>query len=180
MIAQARRKATEKGLAIEYFAQDAAELDLPGQRFHLCVSLFDSLNNILVPERMAQAMRRVLAHLEPGGLFIFDLNTEFALKNQFFDQDNLTSNDRLRYDWTSEYFPESRLCRIQMRFWFREEDGSERAFEETHWQYAYTKTEILKMLRAAGFQELTAYQAYTFRAPAPTSDRIFYIARRPD
>ena len=54
MIAEARRKATSAGLPIAYFVQDAAELDLPGRRFALCVSLFDSLNYVLEPDRAAR------------------------------------------------------------------------------------------------------------------------------
>ncbi|HZT44123.1 MAG TPA: methyltransferase domain-containing protein [Chthonomonadaceae bacterium] len=178
MIAEARRKAAEKDLSIDYFVQDAAELSLPGRHFDLCVSLFDSLNYIIDPERLARAIKRVAAHLTPDGLFIFDLNTEFALQNKFFDQDNLDSDDRLRYDWDSAYSPHTRLCSVHMRFWYRDDDGRERAFEEVHWQYAYRTEEILAMLRAAGFTQIATYQAYTLKPPGPLSDRIFYVARK--
>jgi SAM-dependent methyltransferase len=180
MISEAKRKATARGLPIDYHVQDAAELDLPGHRFDLCVSLFDSLNYIVAPERLAQAMTRVAAHLTRNGLFIFDLNTEYALRNKFFDQDNLGSRDRLRYDWDSDYFPQTRLCRVRMRFWYTEDDGQEHAFEETHWQYAYRTDEILTMLSAAGFDDIATYQAYTLRSPGRAADRIFYVARKAD
>jgi SAM-dependent methyltransferase len=179
MIAEAQRKAEARGLSIAYFVQDAAELDLPGRRFDLCISLFDSLNYITDPQRLSLAMERVAAHLTRNGLFIFDLNTEFALRNKFFDQDNLRSGERLRYDWDSDYFPLTRLCRVRMRFWYREDNGQERAFEEIHWQYAYRTDEILALLRAAGFDDITPYQAYTLRPPSRVSDRIFYVARKP-
>ncbi len=178
MIAEAQRKAARKGLPIAYLVQDAAELDLPGRRFDLCISLFDSLNYITAPGRLAQAMERVAAHLTRNGLFIFDLNTEFALRNKFFDQDNLGSAERLHYDWDSDYFPETRLCRVRMQFWYRQDNGQERYFEEVHWQYAYRTDEILDMLRAAGFDDIATYQAYTLRPPTHTSDRIFYVARK--
>ena len=142
------------------------------------VSLFDSLNYILEPVRLTVAMARVCAHLQESGLFIFDLNTEFALQNNFFDQHNLNRNSRLRYDWTSLFFPETRLCRVDMQFWRQEEGGEVRAFRETHWQFAYRMTDIHAMLHAAGFDEIATYQAYTFRQPSRTSDRLFYIARR--
>lgn len=179
MIAEAKRKAAAQDFPIDYFVQDAAELDLPGRRFDLCVSLFDSLNYILQPERLAMAIERVAAHLTHNGLFIFDLNSEFALRNNFFDQSNRNTDERLRYNWVSDYFPETRLCRVRMQFWYHEDNGSERAFEETHWQYAYRSDEILTMLEAAGFEDLVTYQAYTLRPPTRTADRIFYVARKP-
>ena len=178
MIDAARAKAKAQRLPIAYHVQDAAELDLPGQKFDLCISLFDSLNYITDPVRLALAMERIAVHLSRNGLFIFDLNTEFALKNRFFDQDNLGSEEPLRYDWKSEFFPDTRLCRVWMRFWYPEEGGTDRAFEEIHWQYAYRTDEIIAMLRKAGFDDITTYQAYTFRTPGRASDRIYYIARK--
>lgn len=178
MIAQARRKAEAQGLAIDYHVQDAARLDLPGRRFDLCVSLFDSLNYILQPERLAAAIQRVAAHLTRNGLFIFDLNTEYALANHFFDQENLSSGDPLRYSWTSDYFPDDRLCRVRMRFWHRGEDGSERPFEEVHWQYAYRIDEIQAMLEQAGFDRIAVYKAYTLRNPPKSADRVFYLGQK--
>src|SRR5690348_11937897 len=56
MIVQARQKAVERDLRIQYVVQDAAELDLPGRKFDLCVSFFDSLNYITQPERLQKAM----------------------------------------------------------------------------------------------------------------------------
>jgi SAM-dependent methyltransferase len=174
MIAEARRKAAESKLPLLYYVQDAAELTLPSKDFDLCVSL----NYILQPERLALAIQRVAEHLRPEGLFIFDMNSEFALQNRFFDQDNLRTEERLRYDWDSDYLPGSRLCCVRMKFWVREESGLDRTFEETHWQFAYREDEIRAMLDAAGFREIKTYQAYTLRPPHRTSDRLFYVARK--
>lgn len=179
MIVEASRKARERNLPLRYYVQDAAELDLPGQKFDLCISLFDSMNYITRPERLAQAMERVGLHLTRNGLFIFDMNSEYALRNKFFDQSNRASDDRLRYDWESDYFPETRLCRVRMRFWYREENGQESVFDEEHWQFAYREDEIIEMLQPAGFENITACQAYTLRPTHRASDRIFYIAQKP-
>lgn len=178
MIHQARLKARERGLNIQYFTQDAAELTLPETDLDLCVSLFDSLNYVVSPQRLDCAMRRVAAHLSPGALFIFDMNSEFALRNKFFDQNNLDTDAPLRYDWKSEYFPDSRLCRIHMKFTYRYDNGKETAFEEEHWQYAYREREVVQMLDRSGFDEIKTFQAYTHRPASRSSDRIFYVARR--
>lgn len=179
MIAQAQAKAAQAKLPIAYAVQDAALLDLPGKRFDLCVSLFDSLNYITDPLRLQMAMERVAAHLTRNGLFIFDLNTEYALANHFFDQNNLSSKDRLLYDWKSDFDPQTRLCRVHMNFRYTAEEGTERVFEEVHWQYAYRTEEIVAMLEQAGFDQIATYKAYTLRQPVRASDRIFYVARRP-
>jgi ubiquinone/menaquinone biosynthesis C-methylase UbiE len=178
MIAEARRKSAALGQATPYHVQDAGLLDLPGERFDLCISLFDSLNYITDPAHLQRAFERVALHLTRNGLFIFDLNSDLALREHFFDQSNLQAGEPLRYDWRSAYFPETRLCRVHMKFWFREPDGSDRYFEEDHWQFAYTTDEIKQMLTSAGFEEISVYQAYKLQAANRASDRIFYVARK--
>lgn len=176
MVQEARRKAAERNLPITYYVQDAAELDLPEPPFDLCVSLFDSLNYILEPQRLAEAFSRVAAHLRPNGLFIFDLNTEYALANRFFDQSNIGSSEPLLHKWCSSYWPETRLCRVDMQFLWQAPDGSQQSFEEVHWQYAYRESEVCHFLTQAGFKQIALYDAYTLRPPAPFSDRLFYVA----
>lgn len=180
MIAEAQRKAREHGLEIEYVVQDAAELTLPGRTFDMCVSLFDSLNYITAPERLQMAIHRVSSALRPGGLFIFDLNSEFALKNGFFEQDNLKYlEEALQYDWKSSFDERSRICRVDMQFWYRDETGARTPFEEVHFQFAYRTEEIVTMLQNAGFVDIAFYQAYTLRRPGRSADRIYYVANKP-
>ena len=178
MITEAKRKAEEKRLLIEYFVQDAAEMDLPTRDYDLCVSLFDSMNYLTEPADLQSAFHRVRAHLLEDGAFIFDMNSEYALVNQFFDQNNLKSHDPLRYDWVSTYDAETRLCTVTMKFLYRNpETGENHAFIEEHLQYAYKQFEVEAMLKAAGFGKVTTYQAYTLKPTTKTSDRIFYVAK---
>lgn len=176
MLAAARERAAAERVSIPFHQQDAAELDLSPQRFDAVVSLFDSLNNILEPPRLAQAFARVYDHLHPGGSFLFDLNTEYALAQGMFTQDNIGGADPLQYDWKSRYDPQTRLCTIEMDFSYDPGDGPRLSFTETHRQRAYLKDEILEMLRVAGFGSLFVYDGYSLAPPKKRSDRLFYLA----
>ncbi len=178
MIEAARAKAAEQNLPITYHVQDAAELNLPQRDFDLCVSLFDSLNYIVEPARLDAAIQNVAKHLKAGGLFIFDMNSEYALMNNFFRQDNIGSRERLRYDWDSTYDAQTRLCRVEMKFWYREDNGLDRTFEEVHYQFAYREEEVRAMLTLARFDTIETFQAYTLRPPHRNTDRIFYLAQK--
>jgi len=172
MIDEARRKARRKKLPIRYEVADAAEFDL-GETYDAAFSFFDSLNNILDPERLQMAFHRVAAHLRPGGSFIFDLNTAYAFEAQLFDQQFLRSNARLRYKWVGDWDPESRIITVTMDFWYREEP-----FREIHRQRAYEDEEIRAMLTAAGFESIRAFHSYTLNPPRYKSDRVHYAAIR--
>src|SRR5690554_6575770 len=50
-----------------------------GQKFELVQCVFDALNNLLDPADFVQTARQVFSHLEPGGLFMFDINTSYGL-----------------------------------------------------------------------------------------------------
>jgi SAM-dependent methyltransferase len=170
MIQVAKKKAQKAHLDIRYECMDAAEFEL-GETYDAAFSFFDSLNNILEPERLQMAMHQVAKHLRPGGSFIFDVNTAYAFETQLFDQKNLRPNAKLRYDWRGDYDPESRIITVNMQFWRGDE-----AFNEVHRQRAYTDVEIREMLANAGFEEVRAYHSYTLNPPRFKSDRVHYAA----
>jgi ubiquinone/menaquinone biosynthesis C-methylase UbiE len=176
MLAEARRKAQAEGLAAEFLQQDMTALDLP-PKFDLCVCLYDSLNYILEPEGLQRAFHGVAGVLRPQGLFIFDLNTEFALAMNLFTQRDLDPQTEVKYDWYSEYDSATHLCRVQMKFYVAEE-GRLREFQEVHLERAYGLEEVQRMLRQAGFTPLALYDAFSFKKPRNTSDRVYFVARR--
>lgn len=178
MLERARLEAALAHLNIPFVRQDAAELALGAQRFDAVISLFDSLNYILDPERLAATFAHVFAHLRPGGSFIFDVNTEYALATGMFNQSSARRGQRLHYRWRSRYDPETRLCTISMRFSYDPGTGERQVFHETHRQRAYHKEEILGWLRDAGFAEVFVYDSYTTEPAKKRSDRLFFVALR--
>jgi SAM-dependent methyltransferase len=179
MLAVARRRAVEEGLAIPFFHQDAADLSLTPRQFDAAVCLFDSLNYILDPGRLAQTYVRVFQHLAPGGSFLFDLNTEYALEQGMFNQSCARKDEPLHYRWRSSYDSESRVCTVRMRFSYEGSDGERRSFSEVHRQRAYHKEEILQWLREAGFIQTFVYDAYSFEPAKRRSDRLFFLGIKP-
>ena len=177
MVERARQKAAEKRLQIDFRVQDASSLRL-GRRYDLIVSLFDSLNYILDAAALQNAFHRVSEHLQPGGLFVFDVNTELALAGRFFDQSNVGSGASVIYDWRSTYDYETRICSIRMSYIYRS-CGAEKRIKIVHYQRAYGIEEISEMLKTAGFTVLAVYNGYTLKKATARSDRAFFIARRP-
>jgi ubiquinone/menaquinone biosynthesis C-methylase UbiE len=172
MIRIARSKLT----GVEYHSCDVAELDL-GRRFDLAISLFDSLNYIIDTDQLRRGMKRVAEHLVTGGLFIFDVNTVYALSHHFFDQANLALDRQPRYIWRSEYDHSTRICRVDMTFEVTE-NGETRQFKEVHIQRGHTMEELTQWLIEAGFEVVETYHAYRFRKPSRRSDRVFFVARK--
>jgi len=154
---------------------DATRLGIKAGSMDIVVCLYDSLNYILDPAGLQRCFEGVWRALRPGGGFIFDLNTRRALQIGLFTQDNLATNEPLRYCWKSHWDEREGLCRVDMWFgWYGE--GRPLEFTETHYQRAYDEQQVRSMLAAAGFWQVTAYSAYTFTPPTRWSDRIYYVA----
>jgi ubiquinone/menaquinone biosynthesis C-methylase UbiE len=173
MIKMAEAKAVKKKLDIQYKVADAAEVDM-GCTYDSAFSFFDSLNNILDPARLQMAFHRVFEHLNPGGSFIFDLNTAYAFQQKMFDQSNMRPNAKLRYKWEGDWDADKRIITVDMKFWRGDQE-----FQEVHTQRAYSEDEIRAMLAKAGFEEVRAFHSYTLNPPRYTSDRFHFTALRP-
>lgn len=172
MLRVAREKAREAGLTLGWVRQDMAALGLAGG-FDLCLCLFDSLNYLLETERLQAAFVGVRRALGERGLFIFDVNTEAALEEDLFTQDDLGPDATVRLRWRSRYDRRTRLATVDMEFFL---DGGQ-TVTETHRQRAYTPRELRDALAAAGFKTLAVYDAYTFNLPRRDSDRVYYVCR---
>lgn len=177
MIRIARLKAGARGEPTTFLRQDAAELDLHGATFDLAISLFDSLNYIVDPARLALAFQRIAAHLNPGALFAFDLNSVYALRTEMFTQTD--QHGPVRHVWSSRWDDATRLCHVTMDFWVKDEQSAEvRHFREMHVQRGYEIPEIQAMLTDAGFVKTAVYGNYGTRKPNAKSDRWLFVAER--
>ena len=179
MLQAARQKAAGEGLLLPFYQQDAAELNVPEAPFDAAVCVFDSLNYLLDAAQVQQAFARIFAHLSPGGSFVFDVNTEYALAQGMFNQSCTRKSEPLHYRWRSRYNAETRLCTVHMRFSYAGEDGARQEFVEVHRQRAYPKDALEGWLRAAGFADVFIYDAYSREPPKRRSDRLFFLAVRP-
>jgi SAM-dependent methyltransferase len=75
MLAVARKKVPEG----RFFRQDIASFRLL-RKFDVILCIFDSLNHVLTFAGWKKTFRRVRSHLNPRGLFVFDINTVSRLR----------------------------------------------------------------------------------------------------
>lgn len=173
MIEVARRSAARRRLPIEYVCADVCKLKLD-RRFDAAYSFFDSLNYILEPDRLREAILRAFQHLHPGGSLVFDLNTAYAFERKMFDQSDTRKGTDVRYVWSGEYDPATLLIRVKMEF-----DTPGGHFVEVHEQRAHPPDEVRTYLEQAGFRDIEVFDSYTLDPPRKRSDRIHFAALVP-
>ena len=151
------------------------ELYLP-RGVDLAVCALDSLDYITDPADCMEAIRRVYKCLNPGGIFIFDVNTPEKLRAMdgqvFLDED-----DDVYCVWRGEFDEETNICSYGMDLFQRTGEMWERSFEE-HREYAYSETQLREYLKAAGFTHIRVYADRLFENPRPGEQRIYIKARK--
>ena len=175
MLTVAMEKVMDMEHPPRFVCQPLQELRLP-RGVDLAVCALDSLDYITDPADCAEAIRRVYKALNPGGIFIFDVNTPEKLRAMdgqvFLDED-----DDVYCVWRGEFDRETNICSYGMDLFQRRGEVWERSFEE-HREYAYSRQQLTKYLKAAGFTHIRVYADRLFEAPREGEQRIYFKARK--
>ncbi|MDF2439264.1 MAG: hypothetical protein JWN98_248 [Abditibacteriota bacterium] len=178
MIEEAIRKSHAKStLSVQFAQADLTDFDLK-RTWDSATCLYDSLNYITDPGALEKAFARIGAHIQPGGVWVFDMNSEFALQADLFTQANRDPRKALHYGWKADYDTATKVCTVQMQFEKHLPNGTRQTFTETHRERAYSLDEIKTLLDRTGWELLRAYDAYTLNHPRERSERWFFAARR--
>ncbi|RYG72997.1 class I SAM-dependent methyltransferase [bacterium] len=177
MIAIAQQKAAETETDIHFEVADLTKFDM-NRKFDSATCLYDSLNYILDPQDLRACFAHIANHLETGGIFVFDMNSDYALTADLFTQANLDPRKALHYDWQARHDPETRITSVEMSFRRKESDGTIAEFRETHRERAYELEEVQVMLEETGWEIAKIFDAYTINLPHGASERWFFIARK--
>ena len=175
MLTVAMEKVMDMEQPPRFICQPLQELYLP-RGVDLAVCALDSLDYITEPADCKEAIRRVYKALNPGGIFIFDVNTPEKLRAMdgqvFLDED-----DDVYCVWRGEFDQQTNICSYGMDLFQRRGGLWERSFEE-HREYAYSREQLTEYLKAAGFTHIRVYADRKFEAPGEGEQRIYFKARK--
>ena len=175
MLTEAAMKTMDMEQPPMYSCQLLQELRLP-RGVDMAVCALDSLDYILDPADCKEAIRRAYKALNPGGIFIFDVNTPEKLR-AMDDQVFLDEDDDVYCVWRGEFDEETNSCSYGMDLFQREGNMWRRSFEE-HREYAYSQEQLTEFLKDAGFTHIRVYADRLFEAPREGEQRIYFKARK--
>ena len=175
MLTVAFQKAMEAGVNVQFTCQSLQQMRLP-KAVDLAVCALDGLDYILEPADCKEAIRRAYKALNPGGIFIFDVNTPEKLRAMdgqvFLDED-----DDVYCVWRGEFDEATNICSYGMDLFQREGEQWYRSFEE-HKEYAYSIEQLTEYLKAAGFTHIRVYADGRLEEPQAGEQRIYFSARK--
>lgn len=175
MLCVAYQKAQDMENPPMFVCQKLQQLQLP-RGVDLAVCALDSLDYITDPDECYQAICRVYKALNPGGCFIFDVNTPEKLRamdgQMFIDED-----EDVYCVWRGEFDENTNICSYGMDLFQRHGDVWRRSFEE-HQEYAYSRNQLTEFLRNAGFTSIVCFSDRKLSEPEAGEQRMYFKARK--
>ena len=176
MLDIAMKKREESGSEILYLLQDMRDLELystVGTVYSVC----DSLNYILEEDELLRVFSLVNNYLFPGGIFIFDFNTDYKYREIIGDTTIAENRDDCSFIWENYYDPEQEINEYDLTVFVRQDGDQFRKFSETHFQRGYTLEQITSLVNRAGMALVEVMDADTGEAVTAESERIYVVAR---
>ena len=175
MLTAAEQKARAAGLPITFVRQRLERLYLP-RGVDLAVCALDSLDYLTEPEGCRAAIRHIYRALNPGGCFLFDVNTPEKLR-AMHDQVFWDEDDDVFCIWRGAFDEKTNICTYEMELFEREGHLYRRSLEE-HREYAYTAEQLTAYLKEAGFCAIEVFADRALLPPRDGEQRIYLKARK--
>ena len=147
MLNVAKRRAAEEGVPCEFLLGDITKLKLTG-KVHFAVAINDCLNYV-PPSKLKSAFAKVYSCLNRGGLFHFDISSEYKIRHILADNMFGEDGDDISYMWFNT--PEEDGVTMELTFFVRGSDGRYDRYEEIHRQYAHSEEAVISALKEVGF-----------------------------
>ena len=159
----------------KFFRQDMARFHID-RTFDAIICPYDSINHLLAFGDWVRTFKAAKRHLKPKGVFIFDMNTEYRLRElatapawvQHFGDDHMIMDVVCAgngvTDWHIKIFERKRKNTYRLHY----EIIKERSFDHDR---------VLAALRRC-FDVVRAYDPKGWSRPKNSSRRLFYVCRK--
>ncbi len=150
MLSVAKLKASQSNQPEIMFLQgDMRSFELYGTVDSI-VCICDGMNYITSEQDLLRVFALVKNYLNPGGVFIFDLNTSRKYKKYYGKRTFSYADEDMAYIWQNNYNNKRALNTYYIDFFVKTESGFYNRFEEKHKQRAYEVDQIKAMLATSG------------------------------
>lgn len=176
MLTIAQQKSCGEGLSIVFLNQEMQSLDLYENADTFVCSL-DSINHMIKQNDVEDFFRGVSNNLNPGGLFIFDVNTLYKHHNILANNVFIYDLDDIYCVWQNSLEEKSDLVKINLEFFERDGHIYYRSDEE-FFERAYQEGFIEDLIMKNNFKVISKYGDEYFCLPNDTNQRLIYVCQK--
>ncbi len=174
MLSIADEKLKEDNIKSKVVCQDICNFDLKKQ-FDLITCGLDSTNYIIDEGKIGQYFISVNKHLKEDGVFVFDVNTEYKIKNILGNNVFNYDNEDVVYIWENEL--EDDIVNMYLTFFVKKGQVYYR-FDEHHRERAYSEELLESNIVKAGLVVEKKLNCYGTDPINETTERLTYVVRK--
>ncbi len=179
MLAVAHQRAGEEGFRNILFLQgDMTDFELYGTVEGVLCCL-DGINHLTRREDAAACFALVANYLEPGGVFLFDLNTPYKFRTLYGDNDYILEDDGAVCCWQNRLNKKGDVCDFYLTVFEEQPNGLYKRTDGVQRERCYGMKAIKNLLAEAGLEFADAVSSYGFDEITETTERWYIIARKP-
>jgi len=178
MLACARDKADACGAEdILWLCQDMRAFELYGT-VSAVVCCLDGINHLTGPGDLDRCLSLVHNYLEPGGLFVFDVNTPRKFREFYANNDYILEDDGVLCCWQNEYNPHRQICTFSLSVFEKNIDGTWRRTDTEQRERCYSRKKLTQSLERTGFSVEGIYTGFAMEKDLEKAYRWYIAARR--
>ena len=175
MLSVARAKPENRDVLL--LCQDMRELELYGT-VQGAVSAYDCLNYLGSLSELSDVLALLHNYIEPGGVFVFDVNTPARYERVYADNCFCFEDDGALLVWRNEYAPKSRRNRMELTLFARRADGGYDRFDDVAVQRCFSLPRIERAAVQAGFAVCGVFGGTDFSALTAEGEKAFFVLKR--
>lgn len=178
MLSEAQNKAYSAGQNILFLCQDMTALDLYGT-VDAAVCTLDGLCHLPDEESVQAALRKVSLFMNPGGVFLFDVNSVYKHRAVLGNNTFVYDTDDVYCVWQNTLLPDGVTVQMDLDFFEPVSDEGDYVRQsERFTERAYPRETLEAMLKKAGFTVLDVFDGYSEKPAHDTSERLLFAVRK--
>lgn len=178
MLSEAQNKAYSAGQNILFLCQDMTALDLYGT-VDAAVCTLDGLCHLPDEESVFEALQKVSLFMNPGGVFLFDVNSVYKHRAVLGNNTFVYDTDDVYCVWQNTLLSDGVTVQMDLDFFEPVSDAGDYVRQsERFTERAYPKETLEAMLKKAGFTVLDVFDGYSGKPAHDTSERLLFAVRK--
>lgn len=178
MLSEAQNKAYSAGQNILFLCQDMTALDLYGT-VDAAVCTLDGLCHLPDEESVFAELRKVSLFMNPGGVFLFDVNSVYKHRAVLGNNTFVYDTDDVYCVWQNTLLPDGVTVQMDLDFFEPVSDEGDYVRQsERFTERAYPRETLEAMLKKAGFTVLDVFDGYSGKPAHDTSERLLFAVRK--
>ncbi len=172
MLKVAKQRNTQLCADVKFVRQDMRKIEV-GNKVDALVCACDGVNYI-DSAGFVQFAKSAYSALRQGGMLLFDISSQYKLKNVMDGQVYFDERDELACIWKNTFDESLNALTLDVTLFVKNADMYEK-LHETHTQYAHSAQSLQNCLEQVGFAQIDVYDAFTHNAPQPSSQRLQFV-----